>query len=64
MNEVLKHPERLGVSKLRKPKKELRVMCEPGKYVFREVLGYVSTLFGVMVLVHFGEKRPLVYMDA
>ena len=53
MNEVLKHPERLEVSKLRKSKKELRAMCEPGKYVFQEMLGYVSRLFGEMVLVVF-----------
>ena len=38
-------------------------MCEPRKYVFQETLGYVSRLFGVMVMVHVGGKRPLVYRD-
>ena len=38
-------------------------MCDYWNYVFQEVLGYVSKLLEVIVPVHFGRKRPLVYKD-
>ena len=61
MNEVCKRPERLGMQNGRRYMKELRAMCSPGIMPFPEVLFIVSLLFRVVIYVHFGMNRPIIY---
>ena len=63
ITEVCKNPEKIGIRKIREHMKELRAMTLPGVPVFQEVLSIVSFLFGVVVFVHFGGEKPIIYKD-
>ena len=61
MTEVCKQPERIGVRKIKTYLKELKAMSEPGVLPMQEVLLVVSLLYGIVVCVHYGVERPVMY---
>lgn len=61
MSECVKHPEKLGIMKVRNYKKEIESMCQPGVKPIQNVLIVVSELYGVAVYVHYGWEKPIVY---
>ena len=63
MSDVLRNSESLGLNKCDKYKKELRAMMNAGVLPFQEVLLFVSKRYKVIVCVHFGGEKPLIYRD-
>ena len=61
MGEVMKRPEEIGLEKVCKYMKELKVMSDPGVIPFQEVMIVVSKLFKILVCVHNGGENPIVY---
>ena len=61
MAEVNKRPEQLEFEKVKRYNKELKAMNEPGVFPFQEILLVVSKLFKILVYVHFGLNKPIVY---
>ena len=61
MKEVCKKPECLGLTNVSQYAKELKAMSCMGVMPFQEVLIFVSQKYKVVVYVHFGCEKPVVY---
>ena len=61
MKEACKRSEQMGLMNVSKCRKELEAMCSPGVMPFQEILVIVSKVYKVVVCLHYGMEKPIVY---
>ena len=61
MKEACKRPGQLGLMTVSKCRKELEAMCSPGMMPFQEILLIVSKMYRIVVCLHYGMEKPIVY---